>query len=52
MVKFIVHPASKSDPVTVKRFIKRLGFWGAMFLLAKGLPWLIVPAVIAYLALD
>jgi hypothetical protein len=38
--------------VTVKRFIKRLGFWGFVFFLVKGLLWLIIPAVIAYFALD
>jgi len=38
--------------MTIKRLIKRLGFWGLMFFLVKGLLWLIIPAVIAYLALD
>jgi hypothetical protein len=38
--------------VTVRRFIKRLGFWGFMFFLVKGLLWLIIPAVIAILAVD
>ena len=38
--------------VSVKRFIKRLGFWGFMFFLVKGLLWLVIPAVIAILALD
>ena len=28
-------------------WIKRLGFWGFMFFLVKGLLWLIVPALIA-----
>ena len=36
----------------IKMWIKRLGFWGFMFFLIKGLLWLIVPAVIAFLALD
>lgn len=35
-----------------KTWIKRLGFWGFMFFLVKGLLWLIVPAVVAFLALD
>jgi len=35
-----------------KTWIKRLGFWGFMFFLVKGLLWLIVPAVAAFLALD
>jgi hypothetical protein len=38
--------------VTVKRFSKRLGLWGVMFFLVKGLLWLVIPAVVAYLALD
>jgi hypothetical protein len=38
--------------VTVKRFIKRLGFWGFVFFLVKGLLWLVIPAVVAYFALD
>jgi hypothetical protein len=32
--------------------MKRLGFWGFMFFLVKGLLWLIIPAVLAVLALD
>jgi hypothetical protein len=36
----------------IKMWIKRLGFWGFMFFLMKGLLWLIVPAVVAFLALD
>lgn len=38
--------------MTVKSFVKRLGFWGFMFFLVKGLLWLAIPAVIAILALD
>jgi hypothetical protein len=38
--------------VTAKKFIKRLGFWGFIFFLVKGLLWLIIPAVIAYFAFD
>ncbi len=38
--------------MTVKSWIKRLGFWGFMFFLAKGILWLVIPAVIAYFALD
>jgi hypothetical protein len=38
--------------VTVKSWIKRLGFWGFMFFLVKGILWLVIPAVIAYFALD
>jgi len=38
--------------LTVKGFVKRLGFWGFVFFLVKGLLWLIIPAVIAILAVD
>jgi len=38
--------------VTLKSWIKRLGFWGFVFFLVKGLLWLIISAVIAYFALD
>lgn len=43
---------SRDEQVTAKKFIKRLGFLGFMFFLVKGLLWLIIPAVIAILALD
>jgi hypothetical protein len=36
--------------LTAKSWIKRLGFWGVMFFLVKGLLWLIIPALIAYFA--
>jgi hypothetical protein len=35
-----------------KTWIKRLGFWGFIFFLAKGLLWLAIPALIAMLATD
>jgi hypothetical protein len=38
--------------MTVRTLVKRLGFWGFMFFLVKGLLWLIIPAVIAYFAVD
>lgn len=31
-------------------WIKRLGFWGFMFFLVKGLLWLLIPALIAFWA--
>ena len=31
-------------------WIKRLGFWGFLFFLVKGLLWLLVPALAVYLA--
>lgn len=34
----------------VPTWIKRLGFWGFMFFLVKGLLWLLVPALIAFWA--
>jgi len=34
----------------VKSWIKRLGFWGFLLFLAKGLLWLTIPALIAFLA--
>src|ERR1043166_7799802 len=33
--------------VEVKTWIKRLGFWGLLFFLVKGLLWLALPALIA-----
>jgi hypothetical protein len=34
----------------VGTWIKRLGFWGFLFFLVKGLLWLILPALAFYLA--
>lgn len=31
-------------------WIKRLGFWGFMFFLVKGLLWLLIPALLAFWA--
>jgi len=31
-------------------WVKRLGFWGLLFFLVKGLLWLLVPALAVYLA--
>jgi hypothetical protein len=36
--------------MNVRRYIKKLGFWGFMFFLVKGLLWLTVPALIALFA--
>jgi len=33
-------------------WIKRLGFWGFMFFLLKGLLWLTIPALIALFATE
>lgn len=32
-------------------WIKRLGFWGFMFFLVKGLLWLIIPSLVAFFSL-
>lgn len=34
----------------VTTWIKRLGFWGFLFFLVKGLLWLLVPALLAFWA--
>jgi hypothetical protein len=36
----------------VINWIKRLGFWGFLFFLVKGLLWLLIPALVAILAAD
>ena len=38
--------------IDLKRWIKRLGFWGLLFFLLKGLLWLTIPALIAIFATD
>jgi hypothetical protein len=38
--------------MSLKTWIKRLGFWGFMFFLLKGLLWLTIPALIAIFATD
>ena len=40
------------ESAKVKTWIKRLGFWGFIFFLVKGLLWLAIPALIASLATD
>jgi hypothetical protein len=35
--------------VETRSWIKRLGFWGLMFFLVKGLLWLTIPALISIL---
>lgn len=32
------------------KWIKRLGFWGFLFFLVKGLLWLLIPAFVAFWA--
>jgi len=34
--------------MNVRKWIKRLGFWGFLFFLVKGLLWLLVPALVAF----
>jgi hypothetical protein len=36
--------------MSLKTWIKRLGFWGIVFFLLKGLLWLTIPALIAIFA--
>jgi hypothetical protein len=36
--------------MSVKTWIKRVGFWGVLFFLLKGLLWLTIPALIALFA--
>ncbi len=43
---------NKSERSGIKKWIKRFGFAGFMFFLIKGLLWLIVPAAIAYFAIN
>ncbi len=45
-----MHPASTSRGSTLKRWVKKLGFWGFLFFLVKGLLWLTIPALIAFFA--
>jgi hypothetical protein len=42
----------KVNSATTKSWIKRLGFWGFVFFLVKGLLWLIIPALIAIFSLQ
>jgi len=42
------HPGN----VRLRSWIKKLGFWGFMFFLLKGLLWLSIPALIALFATD
>jgi hypothetical protein len=36
--------------MSFKKWIKKLGFWGFMFFLVKGLLWLTIPALLAFFA--
>ena len=36
--------------MTIPKWIKRLGFWGFVLFLLKGLLWLLVPVLVAILA--
>ena len=42
-------PRLRVSDMTTANWIKRLGFWGLMFFLVKGLLWLLVPALAVYL---
>jgi hypothetical protein len=41
---------SANPQIKILTWIKRLGFWGFMFFLVKGLLWLLVPALVAFFA--
>jgi hypothetical protein len=43
---------TEKSSVEVKIWIKRLGFWGFLFFLLKGLLWLAIPALIALWATE
>jgi hypothetical protein len=45
-----IEPLKRKCPA--KTWVKRFGAAGFVFFLVKGLLWLIVPAVIAYLSLN
>ena len=38
------------DQMSLKSWIKKLGLWGFLFFLLKGLLWLTIPALIAIFA--
>jgi hypothetical protein len=40
----------RASDMKAATWIKRLGFWGFLFFLVKGLLWLIIPALAVYLA--
>lgn len=40
--------AGSSKRLKTKSFLKKLGFYGFLFFLIKGLLWLIVPAILLY----
>jgi hypothetical protein len=40
-----------TNPSGLIRVIKRFGFWGFLFFFVKGLLWLLVPALIAWLSM-
>jgi len=47
----LIHVASKPEfDMSLKSWIKRLGFWGLLFFLVKGLLWLTIPVLIAMFA--
>jgi hypothetical protein len=46
-----VQPEGVSE-LEIRTWIRRLGFWGFMFFLAKGLLWLALPTLLALWASD
>ncbi len=45
-------PALPGLDMSAKTWLKRIGFWGFMFFLLKGLLWLTIPVLIAIFAGD
>lgn len=41
------NPATASKSNKFLKWVKKLGFWGFMFFLIKGLLWLLIPYLIA-----
>jgi hypothetical protein len=48
----VQRPNRVTKAMSLRSWIKKLGFWGFMFFLLKGLLWLTVPALIAIFATD
>jgi hypothetical protein len=38
--------------MSFKNWIERIGFWGFMFFLLKGLLWITIPALIGFFATE
>ena len=46
-------PGSRSlSQINFKAWLKKLGFWGLVFFVLKGLLWLAIPTLVALFAAD